>query len=352
MAGWRIVRGSLTQIDVGSDAFVWGVDKQNRVFRLVGGDDVWEEVPGKLKQVSVGGDGTVYGVEPNGKVVRFTGIGPELWEDAGIQLKQVSVGSRAFVWGVNEDGEIFRLAYNGSEELDWVKVDGYFDQVEVGSDGTVVALDERGQIYNYVQLNEEESAWLLVPGNLRSISVGSERFVLGVNEEHEVFRFTRGGEVPWARIPGHMKQVAIGNDGTTFGVEEDDEVHYRLRGTPLMVSDGRLQETSLSADDEAEYHFLLTNTDEKNFIHDIHVNLSYDHEVLAEKGITIVPNHFHIEQMLPGESRVMSFGIITKNATAGPYGVWGVTANSALGVLENLDIEGKDIWLNFQVNPD
>ncbi|MBK8014596.1 MAG: hypothetical protein IPK13_25005 [Deltaproteobacteria bacterium] len=173
-SGWERVPGQLHQISVGSASHVWGVGAAARIYRRDG--NAWTEIPGGLRQVSVGSDGSVWGIGSGGSIYRRVGSS---WERVSGQLEQISVGSASQVWGVNAAGLIYRR--DGDS---WTNIAGELRQVSVGSDGTVWGINSAGIIYR-----RAGNRWEMIPGSLRQIAVGSANQVWGLTSDNQIRRY-------------------------------------------------------------------------------------------------------------------------------------------------------------------
>ncbi|MCP4090410.1 MAG: hypothetical protein GY746_11560, partial [Gammaproteobacteria bacterium] len=100
----------------------------------------WVKVDGKFKDISVADDGTVWGVNKNNEIYRRKAddsaweMVPDLWTP-NMCIVQLSHGSYSEdVWGVNSNNEIYHRKDDNSY---WGKVPGLLKQVSVAADGTV-----------------------------------------------------------------------------------------------------------------------------------------------------------------------------------------------------------------------
>ncbi len=140
---------------------------------IVSGDS-WHKIPGGLKCVSAASDGTVWGVNKNDDIYRRVG---NSWQKVSGGLKQISVGSASQIWGVNKNDNIYRRVGNS-----WQKVSGGLKHVSVASDGTVWGVNKNDDIYRRVG-----NSWQQVSGGLKQISVGSASQIWGVNNADNIY---------------------------------------------------------------------------------------------------------------------------------------------------------------------
>ena len=179
-----------------------------------GGGSPWQSVPGGLKHVSVGADGTVWGVNKNDQIYRRDGGN---WRNIPGGLKQISVGSRSKVWGVNRNDQIYY--WNGSN---WTNVPGGLKYVSAASDGSVWGVNKHDQIYR-----RDGNKWTRIQGALKQVSVGRNGKVWGVNSSNHIYRWNGGSGTgnTWTRIQGSLKHVSVAADGTVWGVNSKDEIY-------------------------------------------------------------------------------------------------------------------------------
>ncbi|MCP4128381.1 MAG: hypothetical protein GY753_15160 [Gammaproteobacteria bacterium] len=97
-------------------------------------DSVWENVPGTFKQVSVAADGIVWGVNSDNKIYRLKDDNGAWKMVPGIPLKQVSVAADGTAWGVNSNNEIYRRK---DDDNNWERIAGSLVQISHGSDSDV-----------------------------------------------------------------------------------------------------------------------------------------------------------------------------------------------------------------------
>jgi hypothetical protein len=164
----------------------------------------WKQVPGSLSQLSVGSDGTVWGLDSAGQPYMFNPQ-TQTWQQAPGLLTQITAASSGVVWGLNAAGQIYR--YDPSSQS-WDQIAGILSQLAVGSDGDVWGMNSRSQIYHF---NAATQTWVQIPGALAQLAVGFDGAVWGINASQQVYRFNPGTQ-NWQQVGGLLKQVA------TYGV--------------------------------------------------------------------------------------------------------------------------------------
>jgi virginiamycin B lyase len=128
---------------------VWGMALAGLLFAslLPAQTGFFQQIPGNLSQISVGADGTVWGVNAGDQIYTWDAQ-TSSWVNIPGSLAQIAVGSSSAVWGLNAQGQIYR--WNGSG---WVEPPvqlvpfgtklGTLAQIAVGADGQVWAIDKR-----------------------------------------------------------------------------------------------------------------------------------------------------------------------------------------------------------------
>jgi virginiamycin B lyase len=179
----------------------------------------FQQISGNLSQISVGFDGTVWGVNARGQIYSWNAQ-TSSWVQIPGSLKQVAVGSATAVWGVNADGQVYR--WSGSEWFatwDLIPVPGlltgHFAQIAVGADGDAWAIDSGRHAYHY---DTRYRTWEPVTGEtFASLSAGNDGAVWAVTTQGAVEQFDP--TVLWfgtAQRP--LTQVSVGADGDAWGL--------------------------------------------------------------------------------------------------------------------------------------
>ena len=228
--GWQNIAGGLKYVSVGADGTVWGVNAAESIFRY-SGNNAWTQIPGPivmqrktiggitmkvpvpggLKQISVGGASHIWGVNKNDQIYRWTGNN---WQQIAGRLKHVSVGTDGTVWGVNAADAIFR--YNGDNT--WTQIPGGLKQISVGGASHVWGVSNNDQIWRWTGNN-----WQQIAGGLKHVSVGADGTVWGVNAANAIYRYK--GDNNWTQIPGALKQVSVGDANRVWGVNAGDQIY-------------------------------------------------------------------------------------------------------------------------------
>jgi sugar lactone lactonase YvrE len=243
---WQQAPGLLTQIVVGASGFVWGLNASGQIYRYDPATQSWDQIPGTLSQIAVGSDGDVWGINSSAQVYHFNSA-TETWTQIPGALAQIAVGYDGAIWGINAAQQIYR--FNPGTQS-WQQVPGSLKQIAVGADGDVWGINNAGQIYHFNSLTQR---WHNTPGSLAQIAVGSASNVWGLDATGAVWCFNAQTQV-WDQIPGQLAQIAVGADGAVWGVNSADQIYQFVQPTEptqtfLQVA-GSLAQISVGLDGE------------------------------------------------------------------------------------------------------
>uniref|UniRef100_A0A8B9HB21 Fish-egg lectin-like n=1 Tax=Astyanax mexicanus TaxID=7994 RepID=A0A8B9HB21_ASTMX len=163
---WTRLSGSLKHVSVGP-AGVWGVNANNYIYRLDNGD--WVPVNGQLKQVDAGGMIFPAGVNMNDYVYCLQGGQASSWTSLPGRLKYYSCGPNS-CWGVSSGNHIYIMKGVTSNtcagSLNWENVSGALSMIEVSTDGKVYGVHSSGDIFareGITSTNPTGTGWRQVP---------------------------------------------------------------------------------------------------------------------------------------------------------------------------------------------
>ncbi|KAL7851820.1 hypothetical protein SRHO_G00176050 [Serrasalmus rhombeus] len=187
--GWIQVPGSLKHVSVGP-AGVWGVDSNNYIYKLGGGD--WVVVPGLLTQVDAGGMISPAGVNMNDDIYCLTGGQGSSWINIPGKLKYYSCGPYS-CWGVNAANNIYIMKdvtpTTCAGSLKWQQIPGGLSMIEVSTDGKVFGVNSNGDIYQRDGVSPSNPAgtgWHQVPSpqKVKHVSYDNGHLWLIDRDEH------------------------------------------------------------------------------------------------------------------------------------------------------------------------
>jgi sugar lactone lactonase YvrE len=175
-------------------------------------------VAGALSQLSVGADGAVWGLNAGGQIYQRNAA-TQNWTYVPGNLAHLFVGSSTAVWGINSGGQIYHWDAN-AQTWDWIR--GTLVQLSVGCDGDVWGLNSAGSIYHF---DAQTQGWNQIPGTLAQLAVGFDGAVWGLNANHAVFRFNQATQT-FVSAPGSLTQIAVGADGDVWGLSNQTLFHF------------------------------------------------------------------------------------------------------------------------------
>jgi hypothetical protein len=147
---WQDVPSNLSWISAAADGTVWGVARvpSGNVCRYVGGRDIWEYLPGtfNLTIVAVGSAKNIWGLDKDGKIYRY--VGGSKWDPVPGSLSNISVAADETVWGVNKDGYIYKYVGTPAQNP-WQRMTGRLGTVSVGSATNIWGVNSLGGVFRF-----------------------------------------------------------------------------------------------------------------------------------------------------------------------------------------------------------
>lgn len=248
-SAWTNLPGSLRVIAAGSANAVWGLNYTNQIYRWDAANMAWVNIPGELNQIAVGADGDVWGINYQGAIYHYNSTSAG-WTPVGGTLTSISVGSAGAVYGLNSGGGIFW--YNpGSGAFQYIAGTTAFTQISVGVDGDVWAV-KNNVAYHYDVLHNTLDA---TPGSIAQVMVGSGAAVFGLDPSGNVFQWSAQAQA-WVQIPGTLSSIAVGANGQVWGVDSSQNI-FQLTNSParayqvLSRVPGNFSQISAGADGSA-----------------------------------------------------------------------------------------------------
>jgi phospholipase C len=226
-AEWINTPGSLTQIAAGSAGSVWGINNANQSYRWNSATGQWVNVPGELNQIAVGADGDTWGINDQSSIYHFDAA-TQAWTQVPGQLASISVGSAGAVYGLNSSGAIFW--YNpGTGYFQYIPGTFGFTQISVGVDGDLWAV--QGNIaYHYDLLH---NAMTPSSQSIAQVAVGSGNNVFGLSSAGSIFEWDAQFQT-WSQIPGTLSSIAVGANGSVWGLNSAQQIYF-LTGQPMTT---------------------------------------------------------------------------------------------------------------------
>ncbi|KAJ3094618.1 hypothetical protein HDU97_007868 [Phlyctochytrium planicorne] len=216
LGAWQKIPGRLHQIDVSQNGnTVVGTASNGTVWKAVGGR--WQKLPGALKHVTACDDGSLWGVNKENNVYRSkTSNGP--WTQIQGALSYIDCGPQG-VWATHQ-GLVYK--WNGSLSTankpgpsPWTRIPGGLDKVSSGASG-VWGVNGNDAVY---KLNFDGKSWTRVQGALNVVESGPET-VYGINAAGDVYY---AGDKGWVKIEGRLVSVAA-TANKVYGITYGDEI--------------------------------------------------------------------------------------------------------------------------------
>jgi sugar lactone lactonase YvrE len=212
---WTWIPGSLSRIVVGSNNAVWGLNATQQIYARDMTKQAWKAIPGALAQLAIGCDGDVWGLNAAGSIYHFDAPSGN-WQQIPGALARLAVGSDGAVWGLNAGGSIYR--YSVATHT-FSPVPGFLTQISVGADGDAWGLNNQS-IYHFDRLTQ---AWVPMAGALSYLAVGSGGNVYGLNAANQICEYNPQSQTcTW--IPGALAQIAVGGNGVLWGLDGSGDI--------------------------------------------------------------------------------------------------------------------------------
>lgn len=244
---WTNIPGALVQIAVGSSTAVWGLNAQRQIYNWDSVYSNWINIPGSLRQIAVGSDGDAWGLNAQSSIYHYnpqTGF----FNQVPGQLSQIAVGSAGSVYGINE-GQAFW--YNpGTGSFQYVPGPP-LSQIAAGADGLAIGASN-GLVYAY-----ENGAWTPLPTNvpIAQVALGTGASIYGLDSAANIY-FMNPQTQAWIQIPGTLSSIAVAGNGTVWGLNSSQQIFTLSGGSrrayqTLTSVAGSLNQIAVGADGSA-----------------------------------------------------------------------------------------------------
>jgi hypothetical protein len=220
---WLQAPGFLTQITVASSGVVWGLNAAGQIYRYNPTTQNWGQIPGILSQLAVGSDGDVWGINAGSQIYHFNAA-TQTWVQIPGTLAQLAVGYDGAVWGINASQQVYR--FNPGTQ-NWQQVGGLLKRVAVGADGDVWGINSAGQTFHFNALSQQ---WENTGASLAQLAVGSATNVWGLDAAGGIWCFN-GQEQAWSQVPGQLAQIAVGENGAVWGLNSEQQIYQFVQPT-------------------------------------------------------------------------------------------------------------------------
>jgi streptogramin lyase len=226
-ASWTNIPGSLKTIAAGNANAVWGINDVNQIYRYDTATGGWVNVPGELNQIAVGGDGSAWGINSLGNIYYYNGSGwTQVLGTLSTNPGSIAVGSAGAVYGLNDNGSIYW--YNpGLGRFTWFTGTVGYTQIAVGIDGDLWAVSG-STAYHWDVLHKAFAA--TAGASIHQLAVGAGSAVFGLDSSRNVFQWNATSQV-WVPISGNLSDIAAGANGSVWGVNSSQQI-FQLLGAP------------------------------------------------------------------------------------------------------------------------
>jgi hypothetical protein len=206
---WRRWEGGLTQVSMGADGEIWGVNSNHNIYRRVGSN--WQQVSGALTQVSVGSADNIWGVASDYSVWKWHGSG---WSRMPGGLTLVSAAADGTVWGMNYLGYVYN--WTGST---WIQASGDYTNISTGSATNTWAVNANGQVYQWDGSSFVNHSG---PGTARIVEAAADGTVWAIAPDGYVMALKDDGT--WRAVGGQMNSVSVGDSEQAMGTMLDSSI--------------------------------------------------------------------------------------------------------------------------------
>ncbi|MBV9760595.1 MAG: choice-of-anchor D domain-containing protein [Acidobacteriaceae bacterium] len=209
------VAGTLSQISLGADGAVWGLNAGGQIYQRNATAQSWTYIPGNLAHLFVGSSAAVWGINSGGQIYQWN-ASAQTWNWIRGTLVQLSVGADGDVWGLNAAGSIYHF---NAQTQGWTQISGTLAQIAVGYDGAVWGLNSSHSVFRF---NQATQTFLSTGGSLTQLVVGADGDAWGLNGT-AIFHFDQVSQT-WNQMAGSLVQLAVGAGGVVYGLNASNQV--------------------------------------------------------------------------------------------------------------------------------
>ena len=215
------ISGSMSQITIGSDGSIWGIDltiNDNNIFQLVG--STWIPIPGYLIQIKAVMASNVYGCNQSSTAYHWNGDYWSPYPDP-TRLKEISASIDGTILGIAPNSDI----YQNIGGNDWVQIPGMLAQITVGSQTNIWGLDTSGNLYSYTNSN-----WNQVNNNntitYKSIAATADGTLWVVDKDGNIGKYLRIDNTFTVIYPKtNIIQIDAQNSSKMIGVDANRNIY-------------------------------------------------------------------------------------------------------------------------------
>ncbi|MBC8164830.1 MAG: hypothetical protein H7Y20_03030 [Bryobacteraceae bacterium] len=230
----------LVQVSVAKDGTTFGLLPDRSVVVLQNNE--WKLMPGKLVQISVGGYDNVWGVNHEQRLFR---LAPEGWQVQSGLFTAVAAASDGSAVALDLAGNPFQWLADRNALVPLPNAVGAFTKVAIGRQDRIYALNAEGKVFKY---NARRASWLNVRGKFKDIFVSSDGLVSARDYQNIPFSRTdaavdlelQGGAINV--LADWSKDTAIENSGLilTTPINASKTTGLDIAGQPIVIESSSL----------------------------------------------------------------------------------------------------------------
>ena len=236
---WNPIGGLVTNISVGADGLVMGVNAGGGLYQYI--SNSWVHLEDGFSKISVGNGEHIWGVLKNGNAVRYLRKG-FLKHYKDYNFTSISVGEDGEVWAlVNYDDSDGDAIYQFDHPTDsWILKIGLLTQISVANENQIWGVNGPGDLFKFDIYNNTFQKHT-TPDALTDISVGANETLYGISRKGVLYRHipnTTNWENGWISVDvsgigadsngknaGILEQISIGNPQHVFGIQKTGEIY-------------------------------------------------------------------------------------------------------------------------------
>ncbi|MCF7799544.1 metallophosphoesterase [Candidatus Babeliales bacterium] len=201
-AGFRQIQGGLTQIALGSAPEYWGVNTENRVFKLENSEWFQPTPSAILRQLTIGQYGCIWATATDNTIWQLERPTNTWYRVFSGLLKKVVLDNFNVIWGIGQDNCIYRATNNTSCYPSWKKMsDNYVTDIAVKDSTDIYMLtnESLGAGYKFYVNNKDLSKnvkAVIVPGDFTTPgdTASLNRFISDWEQPlNQALKYTDGG---------------------------------------------------------------------------------------------------------------------------------------------------------------
>jgi len=197
----------------------------------------WTQLSGLLSNISVGADGSVWGVNSQGSIYKWS---PTIADWVGSTGNaggpgRIAVDPTGRPWVVRNTGEIYRKGDGDPSTDNWQLMPGPATGIAIGGDGSIWISNAAGAVYKW----DGSSNWIqTTAAGVSRIAVNPQGIPWAIKLSGEIWTKQDGDPTAanWTLMPAQATDVSVGPDGVVWvsGVGGNDIWRYNGGGWDLV----------------------------------------------------------------------------------------------------------------------